>query len=226
MFARTLRLQRYFSTLLIAESKQGKIHPGNLSALAAAQKLNQPIDILVLDSDAKDVKLKGDKVDNIFVGNHELFKTPTADVYAHAVNNFIKQQNKYTHIVSMDSNWTKDYFPRVAAVNDVQPVTDIIEILDSSTFRRPIYAGNAIATIKVNKNPQFLAVRPTNFDPTDKVAAGTIKSVDAGKLLEGLPTNVAKWAGETLKKSERPDLAQAKIVISGGRGSSVHNMKR
>lgn len=215
-----MRNKRMFSTLLIAESKHGVLHPGNKSALAAAQKLGKPIDILILDSDIKDVNLKADKVQGIFAAKHQAFKEPTADVYSHAVNSFIHSQKKYTHVISMSSNWSKDYFPRVAALNDCMPLSEVTEIVDDSTFKRPIYAGNAIATVKSPGPIHFLNIRPTCFDPVNKTEKGEASAVQADPLLKGLPQNVATWIDEKLKKSERPELGLAKIVVSGGRGKN------
>lgn len=216
--SKTSRLHKSFSTLLIAESKQGKLTPGNLNALAAAQKLGKPIDVLILDSqEIKEAAIGGDGVKQVFVGVNPSFANATADVYAHGVNAFINSnKGKYTHVISVGSSWAKDYFPRVAAVNDTQPVTDITDILDATTFKRPIYAGNAIATVKSNGPLHFLLVRPTNFEPAAAKSTATT-AADGAALLQGLPTNVASWVKEELKKSERPELAGAKIVVSGGR---------
>ena len=216
--SKTSRLHKSFSTLLIAESKQGKLTPGNLNALAAAQKLGKPIDVLILDSqEIKEAAIGGDGVKQVFVGVNPSFANATADVYAHGVNAFINSnKGKYTHVISVGSSWAKDYFPRVAAVNDTQPVTHITDILDATTFKRPIYAGNAIATVKSNGPLHFLLVRPTNFEPAAAKNTATT-AADGAALLQGLPTNVASWVKEELKKSERPELAGAKIVVSGGR---------
>ena len=213
-----LRNRKLFSTLLIAESKHGALHPGNRSALAAAQKLGKSIDILVLDSELGDINLQADGVKGIFGSKHAAFKDPTADVYSHAVNTFIKGQKKYTHVVSMSSNWSKDYLPRIAAVNDCQPISEVIGIVDDSTFVRPTYAGNAIATVKSPGPVHFLCVRPTNFEPVSNTAVGKVTEIPAEELLKDLPNNIATWVEEKLKKSERPDLGLAKNVVSGGRG--------
>src|SRR3990167_2468508 len=215
---KTSQLARSFSTVLIAESKQGKLAAGNLNALAAAQKLGKPIDVLILDShEIKEAAIGGEGVKQVFVGVNPGFANSPADVYAHGVNAFLSSnKGKYTHVVSVGSSWAKDYFPRVAAVNDTQPVTDITDILDASTFKRPIYACNAIATVKSKGPMHFLLVRPTNFEAAKAQTTATTATDGAG-LLKGLPANVASWVKEELKKSERPELAGAKIVVSGGR---------
>lgn len=221
MFSILRSNRRLFSTLLVAESRHGLLHPGNRSALAAAQKLGKPIDVLVLDSEVAAVPLKAEHVQSIFAAKHASFKDPTADVFSHAVNAFIHSQKKYTHVVTMTSNWSKDFFPRVAAVNDCQPVTDVIEIVNDTTYNRPIYAGNAITTVKSPGPLHFLSVRTTSFDPITKTESGEATSIDAADLLKGLPQNVAIWVEDKLKKSERPELGLAKIVVSGGRGSQT-----
>ena len=164
MFRLLRNSERKFSVLLVAESHGGKIHPGSWNALTAAQKLKKPIDVLVLDAGVKEVPMKGEGVQEIFLSNHAAFTHATADVYTHAINTFIKTQKKYTHIVVPTSNWSKDYFPRLAGINHAMPVTDVVDIVDESTYRRPTYAGNAINTVKSPGPLHFIAARVTNFD--------------------------------------------------------------
>lgn len=225
MFSRQL-LSRSFSTLFIAESRRGHLHPGNLNALTAAQKLKKPIDVLVLDAGYEKVDLKADLVDKVYNASHDAFVRPTSDVFSHAVDKFIKGQNKYTHVVTMNSTWSKDFFPRVAALNNSQPLSEVIEVVSEDTFKRPTYAGNAITTVKSPGPIHFISVRPTNFDPTAITGSLGINKVDPAKLLEGLPKNIAMFVEERIKKSERPELPQAKNVIAGGRAlKSKDNFK-
>ena len=218
MFSLARKHSRLFSTLLLAESRAGALHPANLTALAAAQKLGLPIDVLVLDCEVKSVSVQADGVRDVFAASHEAFRHPTAESYSHAVSAFIKSQNKYTHVVSAASTFSKDYFPRLAALHGCQPLSEVVEVLDQTTFKRPTYAGSAIATVRSSSPIHFLNTRPTSFDPVASVTAAVVKPVDGAALLAGLPANVAKWVSEQIKKSERPDLAQAKIVVAGGRG--------
>jgi electron transfer flavoprotein alpha subunit len=218
MFSLVRKNSRLFSTLLLAESRGGVIHPANLTALAAAQKLKKPIDVLVLDSETKAVNIQAEGVRDVFAATHQLFANPTAEAYSHAVSAFIKSQNKYTHVVSAASTFSKDYFPRLAAMHGCQPLSEVTEVIDEVTFKRPTYAGSAIATVRSTSPIHFLNTRPTSFDPVSNPTAAAVKQVEGAALLAGLPQNVAKWVSEQVKKSERPDLAQAKIVVAGGRG--------
>lgn len=214
---RLLRNQRLFSTLLIAETNAGKVHPGNLNALTAAQRIGKPIDVLVIGNGIKELPLMGDGVQDVYICDSDAFKNVTADVYTHAVNTFIHGQKKYTHVVSATTNWSKDYFPRLAGINNTMAVTDVTDILDDKTFRRPTYAGNAINTVQSPGPIHFIGARVTNFDAA-KISGAQPKVIDSEKLLHGLPKNSAQWVGEKHKDSGRPDLALAKIVVTGGRG--------
>lgn len=221
MFGVLRKNRRLFSTLLIAETKNGVLTPGNLTALTAAKELKKPIDILILDGSLKEASLKTEGVRDVYVSNHDLFKNPTADVFSHAASNFIKSKNQYTHIVTHASTFSKDYFPRLAGLHDCQPISEVTDIIDETTFKRPTYAGNAVTTVKSSNPVHFINTRPTNFEPSSNLSASELKAVDSKSLIEGLPQNVATWVEEVIKKSERPDLGQAKIVVSGGRGKSV-----
>ncbi len=214
---RLIRNQRLFSTLLVAETNGGRVHPGCFNALTAAQKIGKPIDVLVLGSGIKEVPLMSDGVKDVWVCDSDAFKNITADVYTHAVNTFIQGQNKYTHVITPTTNWSKDYFPRLAGINNAMSVTDVIDILDDKTFRRPTYAGNAINTVQSPGPVHFIGARVTNFEAA-KHGPAEAKTIDANKLLDGLPQNVAQWVGEKHKDSGRPDLALAKVVVTGGRG--------
>jgi electron transfer flavoprotein alpha subunit len=108
----------------------------------------------------------------------------------------------------------KNVMPRVAALLDVQPISDVAEVIDGDTFVRPIYAGNALATVKSSDPKKVITVRAASFDPVPaEGGSGTIESVaDAGD------TGVSRFVSAELSKSERPELTAARVVISGGRG--------
>lgn len=99
------------------------------------------------------------------------------------------------------------------------PVTDVIEVVNETTFRRPTYAGNAINTVTSPGPIHFIGARVTNFDAAPHANA-TPKQIDGAKLLQNLPKGLATWVGEKHKESGRPDLALAKVVVTGGRGSN------
>ena len=107
------------------------------------------------------------------------------------MNNFIKSQKKYTHVITAISTWSKDYLPRLAAVNDTMLVSDVTEIIDESTSKRPIYAGDAFATVTSPGPINFISARPTKFNPVVSVEKGEVKPVSADDLLKDLPASVA-----------------------------------
>lgn len=214
-------LNRKFSTLLVTETRAGVVNPGNLNALAAAMELNNPIDILALGEGITQDSFQEygtDLVENVYVANHDQFANPVADTYSTALQNFIEGQGKYKHVVVMSSTWSKDYIPRVAAQFNSQAIADITEIQSEDTFVRPCYAGNAIVTVKSTQALNFITARPTNFDAFEGGAATDVQEINADELLAGLIERPATFISEELKESDRPDLGEAQIVVSGGRG--------
>jgi electron transfer flavoprotein alpha subunit len=127
----------------------------------------------------------------------------------------IKKGN-FTHVVCAHSAFGKNVMPRVTALLDVQQVSDITEIKDAQTFVRPIYAGNAIATIKSSQPINVVTVRGTAFPPAAETSS-TLATVEEAPVDPKAPL-IASWVEENLAKSERPDLATASRVVSGGRG--------
>ncbi|MFP6791471.1 MAG: FAD-binding protein, partial [Thalassolituus sp.] len=120
----------------------------------------------------------------------------------------------YSHIVAPATTTGKNFLPRVAALLDVNMLTDVTAVIDAETFERPIYAGNAIATVKDTESKKVITVRTTAFDAA--AAEGGSASVEALDVVKD--AGLSAFAGEELAKSDRPELAGAKIVISGGRG--------
>lgn len=139
--------------------------------------------------------------------------------YAHALAEpladlLVKLAGGYSHILSASTAIGKNVMPRAAALLDAQPISDIAEVIDADTFVRPIYAGNAMATVKSSDARKVITVRAASFDPVP-ATGGTapIEAIDAGMTNEK-----SKFVSAELSKSERPELSAAKIVISGGRG--------
>ncbi|MEI7932622.1 MAG: FAD-binding protein, partial [Alphaproteobacteria bacterium] len=119
---------------------------------------------------------------------------------------------KYDAIVVPSTSQGKNFAPRIAAKLDVAPITDVIEVVDASTFVRPIYAGNALETVKTSDAKTVITVRPTAFKPAGEGGSAKIEKIDAGGGAKG-----AKFISEEIVKSDRPELGAAKIVVSGGR---------
>ena len=213
-------ISKRFSTLLIAETKGGLANPGNLNAMAAALKLSTPVDVLALGDgitaeSLRNLQVKG--IGKVFVSNNNEFKNPVADSYSNAIKAFIDSQGKYTHVITMTSSFSKDYFPRLSALYGCQAITDVTDIDSSDTFKRPVYAGNAIVTVKSKAQIKFISARTTNFDAVQGSKIESVEIKDGAELLKGSKKGT-RFVSEKVVKSDRPDLNEAKIVVSGGRG--------
>jgi len=126
----------------------------------------------------------------------------------------VKLAEKYTHIIASANTFGKNFMPRVAALIDISQVSDIIEINSQDTFIRPIYAGNAFATVKSNDKKKCITIRPTSFDPAPTSGGkAQIEKIEAADT-----PNISKFIKKEETKSERPELGTARVVISGGRG--------
>merc|ERR1711994_1163243 len=126
-----------------------------------------------------------------------------------------QDQFKFSHIMAGASAFSRGLLPRLAAKLDVSPISDIIDVKDSETFVRTIYAGNAIMTLKSKDSVKIITVRTTSFEP-DETTGGSA-ATETANAPDAIP-NVSKFIGQELSKSDRPELASAGIVISGGRG--------
>ena len=126
----------------------------------------------------------------------------------------LKLADKYTHIVASANTFGKNFMPRVAALLDTSQISDIIKVNSPDTFIRPIYAGNAFATVKSNDKKKCITIRPTSFDPAPTSGGSApIEKVEAINT-----PNISKFIKREETKSERPELGTARVVISGGRG--------
>ena len=134
----------------------------------------------------------------------------------------LKLADKYNHIAASANTFGKNFMPRVAAALDVSQISDVIKVNDSETFLRPVYAGNAFATVKSNDKKKCVTIRPTSFDPASKTGG----SAQVEKIEAVAVPNISKFIKREETKSERPELGTARIVISGGRGmQSGENFK-
>ena len=126
----------------------------------------------------------------------------------------VKLAERYTHIISSANTFGKNFMPRVAALLDTSQISDIIKIESSDTFIRPIYAGNAFATVKSNDKKKCITIRPTSFDPAPTSGgSASIEKIDSVEV-----PNISKFIKKEETRSERPELGTARVVISGGRG--------
>src|ERR1700683_3208060 len=179
-----------------AALKLGEVHArvagsGLAGAAAAAAKLPGVTKVLTADDPALD----------------HLMAEPTAAL-------LVALAPAYSHLLAATTAVGKNVMPRVAALLDVQPISDIAEVIDADTFIRPIYAGNGMATVKSADGKKVITVRAASFDPVE--AAGGSAPIEPMAVPE-LPA-MSRFASAELSKSERPELTAARVVISGGRG--------
>lgn len=202
------------SILVIADHDNGSLKPVTLNVLNAAKAIGGDIDVLVAGENCgavAEAAAKADGVAKVLVADNAAYGHHLAENLSLLVADLGKG---YSHILTSAGTTGKDFLPRVAALLDVAQISDIIRVESTDTFVRPIYAGNAIATVKSSDAIKVITVRGTGFDPVSgeggSAAVEAIDNVqDAGK---------SAFVGEEMAKSDRPELTAAEIVISGGRG--------
>ena len=200
--------------LVIAEHDNAELKSATLHAIAAAAKLGGPIDVLVAGHNAQSVAQAVAQcagVTRVLVADAPYLASPTAENIAATALSLLP--GAYTHVVAGATGFGKNAMPRIAAKLDVAQVSDVIGIESADTFVRPIYAGNAFATVQSKDPIKILTVRTTAFDAAGGGGSGAVESVAAAP-----DTGLSKVTGQELTKSERPELTSARFVISGGRG--------
>ena len=210
------------SILVLAEHNNKEIKSSTLNSISAATQINSNIDVLVIGSNCDDLANKIsniDKVNKALLLDVPEYENPIAELYEPVITSL--SQN-YSHILGPASTFGKNIFPRVAVKLDVSQVSDVIKIIDKETFVRPIYAGNAIATVKSRDKIKIITIRPTSFDPAPKDGgSGNVEKITAEKI-----NTAPEFIGREESSSDRPELGTARVVISGGRGlQSADNFK-
>ena len=202
------------SVLLIAEHNNKEVKPFTLNAITAASQINEDLHVLVIGNKADSVTKSISEVPNVKKVIHvdnEIYENYIAENYTPVI---IKHSENYSHIVCSANTFGKNLMPRVAALLDTSQVSDIIKVISEDTFLRPIYAGNAFATVKSTDKKKCVTIRPTSFD----AAATTGGSAEIAKAENLETTTLTKFLKREEVKSDRPELGTARIVISGGRG--------
>ncbi|MCO7232265.1 MULTISPECIES: electron transfer flavoprotein subunit alpha/FixB family protein [unclassified Cobetia] len=201
------------SILVIADHHDGQLTSSTASVVAAASAIGGDIDVLVAGEGVGAVAEQAAKLAGIA-------RVRVADnaVYAHQLAEnlsalVVALADDYSHVLSSASTTAKNFMPRVAALKDVAQISEITAVESADTFQRPIYAGNAIATVKSDDVLKVITVRATGFDPVALDGQAAIEAVDVVE-----DAGVSSFVEETLAESERPELGSAKVVISGGRG--------
>ena len=201
--------------VLLESAADGTIRPGSRSAVAAAQSFGEVHGLLAgtgLEAAARAAAiLPGLAVVHVAedASLAHAMAAPLASLLA-------RLAGSHSHLVAASTAIGKDALPRAAALLDVQPISDVVAIEDEATFVRPIYAGNAMATVRSSDKVKVLTIRPANFDPVAETGgAARIERLDVSP--EG-DQAAARFVSAELSKSERPELTAARVVISGGRG--------
>ena len=210
------------SVLLIAEHNNKEVKPFTYNAITAASQIDQDLHVLLIGHQADSVAKSLSEVPNVkkvIQVDNEIYENYIAENFTSAI---IKNAENYSHIVCSANTFGKNLMPRVAALLDTSQVSDIIKVISADTFLRPIYAGNAFATVKSNDTKKCVTIRPTSFE----AAPSTGGSAEIVKADAGEKSELTKFVKREEIKSDRPELGTARIVVSGGRGmQSGENFK-
>ena len=210
------------TALVLAEHDNAHLRAATLNTVTAAAKAGGEVHILVVGSNcdgAAQAAAKVAGVSKVLVADAPHFAEGLAENVAAQV---VALAKNYSHVLAPASSYGKNILPRVAALLDSAQVSDIISVESADTFTRPIYAGNAIATVQATDAIKVITARPTNFD----AAAAEGGSAAIEKLTPTADTGTTKFVGREVAKNDRPELQGAKVVVSGGRGmGSAENFK-
>jgi len=207
--------------LVIAEHDNRNLRAPTLNTVTAAAKASGDVHVLVAGSGCKAVAEQAAKISGVTKVLHadapqladELAENVAAQALAVAKN--------YSHVFAPATAFGKNVLPRLAALLDCGQVSDIISVESPDTFSRPIYAGNAIATVQATDPIKVISARPTNFEAAGEGGAAAIEELAAAS-----DSGLSKFVGREIAKSDRPELQGAKVVVSGGRGmGSAENFK-
>jgi len=202
------------SILVIADHDNASLKPATLNAVTAAKALGADIHILVAGSGAAgvaDAAAKVTGVTKVLLADAGAFAAQLAEDVAPLI---VALAPAYSHVLVAATTFGKNVLPRAAALLDVQQISDITAVIDANTFERPIYAGNAIATVQSADAIKLATVRTTAFDAAEAQGGSAPVEAIAAPAASGL----SRFVRAELSKSERPELTAARIIISGGRG--------
>ncbi|KPV94591.1 Electron transfer flavoprotein subunit alpha [Pseudoalteromonas sp. P1-9] len=201
------------SVLIIAEHEHGVLKNDTAKVVSATQKLGKSVTVLVAGFNVAAVAEAASKIDgvsNVIVADNAALEHQLAENMADLV---VDLAGDYSHIFAAATTTGKNFMPRVAALLDKVQISDIIEVIDENTFKRPIYAGNAIATVQSSEDKHIVTVRSSAFDVAGDQAPVAVSSFDAVK-----ENALSSFVSQQETESERPELTAADVIISGGRG--------
>lgn len=200
--------------LLIADHHATALAPATLNALAAALQIGGEVHLLLAGSGLDELAAQAcaiEGVHRVLLADDGAYDHLLAENLSALV---IDLAPRYSHILAPATAVGRDCLPRIAALLDLDAVSDVIAVLDAQTFQRPIYAGNAIATVRCDGPVKVLGIRPTAFDPVAAIGGNAPLERIGGPGDLGL----AQWRGEEHPDFERPALESAKVIVAGGRG--------
>jgi electron transfer flavoprotein alpha subunit len=209
------------ASLVLAEHDNKALSDATAKTVTAASLISAPVHVLVAGHGCAQVaeaaaRIKG--VERVLVADDPLYAHMVAETMETLI---LSLAGKYGAILAPATTNGKNILPRVAAKLDVPQISEIIKVVNADTFERPIYAGNAIQTVEAKLPKKIITVRSTAFKTAGEGGYGAVE-----KIASAADPGTAKFAGESLSRSERPELTAAKIVVSGGRGlGSAENFK-
>ncbi|MDD9858319.1 MAG: FAD-binding protein [Gammaproteobacteria bacterium] len=200
--------------LVIAEHDNAALYPGTLNTVTAGVAIGAPVDVLVAGHGIGEIAAACAAVAGVarvLVADHEIYAHPSTEEVAALV---VANGGDYTHILAPASTFGKALIPYAAALRDLQSISDISEVVSADTFVRPIYAGNALATVRCADPVKMITVRTTAFDAAAAQGGGaSVENIPAAAA-----TGQVQFVEQALSASERPELTSARVVVSGGRG--------
>ena len=200
-------------TLVIAEHDNDALKPETSKTINAVVKMGFSIDVLIAGNNLSAMSSQVASIDgvaNVLVADNSVYEHQLAESMSDLV---LSISDNYSHIVASATTTGKNFMPRVAALLDVAQISEIIAVVDADTFKRPIYAGNAIATVKSLDSKKVITVRASSFDLQGEQSAAAITNIDTVS-----DSQLSSFVSVEQTESERPELTAASVVISGGRG--------
>ena len=202
------------SNLVIVEHDNNEIAAATLHTITAAQQVGGDIDLLVAGENCADVAEAAAQIAGIStvkLAENAIFAHQQAENLATLI---VEVAKAYSHVLAAATTFGKNLLPRAAALLDVAQISEIVKVQSADTFVRPIYAGNALATVQSSDEIKMITVRTISFEAT--VASGGSATVEA--ISGGVDTGLSSWVSQAVSSNDHVDLTSAKIVISGGRG--------
>ena len=200
--------------LVYIDHDNQNLNVANLSAITAASMIGE-VHAVVVGYNCSDVAktlAETQNIEKVLIVDSEAYTNPIAENISAVL---VSISEGYSHILAPATTVGKNIMPRLSALLDVQQISEIVGVIDSDTFDRPIYAGNAIATVKSNDSIKVITVRTTAFEPASKGSS----SVDIFEIEPPeISNDLSEFVGSELTKLDRPELTSARVIISGGRG--------